>query len=116
MNIKQFHIYLADLEPGFGSESGKVHPVVVVQADLLNSVGHRSTIICPITTQLFDEAEAFPLRIYLERKSTGLRENSNIMVDQVRAIDNRRFIKRVGKLNSRHREKLIENLQIILFE
>jgi mRNA interferase MazF len=116
MNIKQFHIYLADLEPSFGSESGKVRPVVVIQTDLLNSAGHLSTIICPITTQLIDEAEAFPLRIYLNKKLTGIKEDSDILVDQIRAIDNRRFIKKIGKLNSWHKQKLAENLKIVLFE
>ncbi len=116
MKIKQYNIYLADLEPSFGSEPGKVRPVVVIQTDMLNDVGHRSTLICPLTTRLINENKAFPLRIHLDKKKTGLKENSNLLVDQIRAIDNGRFIKQIGKLSSSNERKLIENLKIILFE
>ena len=36
MKIKQFEIWLADLNPEFGTEAGKTRPVVIVQTDLLN--------------------------------------------------------------------------------
>lgn len=116
MKIKQYNIYLADLQPSFGSEPGKIRPVVVLQTDLLNNVEHRSTLICPLTTFAVDENKAFPLRINLKKNETGLKQNSDILVDQVRAIDNRRFIKRIGKINAKHKAQLIENLKIILFE
>ena len=48
MNIQKFHIYLADLNPSFGTEPGKVRPVVVVQTDQIN-LFHHSTIVCPLT-------------------------------------------------------------------
>jgi len=116
MKIKQYHIYLADLEPSYGSVSGKVRPVVVIQTDMLNDVGHKSTLICPLTTNIINEDDAFPLRINLNKKAVGLKEDSDIMVDQARAIDNRRFIKHAGKLKHEHKMKLINNLKIILFE
>ncbi len=116
MKIKQYHIYLADLEPSFGSEPGKVRPVVVIQTDMLNDADHKSTLICPLTTNIIDEDDAFPLRINLNKKAVGLKEDSDIMIDQARAIDNRRFIKRIGQLKSGHKMKLIHNLKIILFE
>jgi len=51
MKFKQFEICLADLNPKFGTESGKTRPVLIVQSNLLNKV-HPSTIICPITTNV----------------------------------------------------------------
>jgi mRNA interferase MazF len=116
MKIKQYNIYLADLEPSFGSEPGKIRPVVVIQTDMLNDAGHKSTLICPLTTQILDEGEAFPLRIYVNKKIAGLKEDSDILVDQIRAIDNHRFIRKIGKLSPVHKMKLIRNLKIILFE
>ena len=113
MRIKQFNIYLADLEPSYGTEPGKVRPVVVVQTNLLNKE-HYSTIVCPITTKV--EKGFKILRVNLIKKESGLRNDSYILVDQVRAIDNRRFIKQVGKLKTKHKAKLIDNLKIILFE
>jgi len=35
-------------------------------------------------------------------------------VDQLRAIDNRRLLKRLGKLNATHVASLRENLRILL--
>jgi len=56
MKIKQFDIWLADLNPKKGTEPGKIRPVVIVQTDLLNET-HLSTIICPITINVIPEAE-----------------------------------------------------------
>jgi mRNA interferase MazF len=51
MKIKQYEIWIADLNPRFGTETGKTRPVVIIQTDLLNK-HHPSTIICPITTNI----------------------------------------------------------------
>jgi len=113
MRIHKFHLYLADLNPKFGSEPGKIRPVVVIQTDLLNEV-HPSTIICPITTKVIKKSSI--LRVHLSRKETNLRKDSDILVDQIRAIDNRRFIKHIGELNRTHKETLLQNLTILLLE
>ncbi|MEY3451889.1 MAG: hypothetical protein RL711_1715 [Bacteroidota bacterium] len=51
MEIKQYDIWLADLNPTTGTAPGKTRPIVVIQTDLLNDV-HLSTLICPITTNV----------------------------------------------------------------
>jgi mRNA interferase MazF len=111
MEIRKGRVYTADLNPNIGTEPGKVRPVVVVQTDLLNGV-HPSTVICPITTHVQPEARV--LRVHLARGEAGLKKPSDIMVDQVRAIDNRRFLKETGKLSRRSLEKLMRNLHILL--
>jgi len=113
MKINKFHLYLADLNPKFGSEPGKIRPVVVIQTDLLNEV-HPSTIICPITTQVTRKSSI--LRVHLSRKETNLQKDSDILVDQIRTIDNRRFIKPIGELNRIHKEALLKNVIILLLE
>lgn len=113
MKIKQYNIYLADLEPSYGTEPGKVRPVIVVQTDILNK-DHYSTLVCPITANIKTGFKI--LRIHLSKKESGLKKDSDILVDQVRAIDNRRFIKQVGKLNLKQKHRLVNNLKIILFE
>lgn len=95
MKIKQFEVWIADLNPQFGTETGKTRPIIIVQTNLLNSV-HPSTIICPITTNIQPESEI--LRVHLTRGMANLKENCDIMVDQLRAIDNRRLLKRIGKI------------------
>lgn len=111
MEIKKWHVYLADLNPLMGTEPGKVRPVVVVQTDLLNGL-HPSTVICPLTTKVQPRARF--LRVHLTIGEVGLKERSDIMVDQIRAIDNRRLLRVVGKISRKSQIKLIENLRILL--
>lgn len=113
MQIEKFHVYMADLNQRIGTEPGKIRPVVVIQTDLLNNT-HPSTIICPLTTKVMPQAEL--LRVHVSKKEAGLDADSDILVDQIRAIDNRRFKKRVGKLSSAHENKLLENLRILILE
>jgi mRNA interferase MazF len=54
IKIKQYDIWLADLNPSKGTEAGKVRPVVIIQTDLLNGT-HLSTLICPVTTNVQPE-------------------------------------------------------------
>lgn len=82
-------VWLATLEPRHGTEPGKTRPVLIVQAQALLDADHPSTLIVPLTTRLVDDAE--PLRIRV--KAGGrLRKESDLLVDQMRAIDNRRLI------------------------
>ncbi|HZX15108.1 MAG TPA: type II toxin-antitoxin system PemK/MazF family toxin [Thermodesulfobacteriota bacterium] len=111
MEIKKWHVYLVDLNPRIGTEPGKVRPVVVVQTDLLNGL-HPSTVVCPLTTKV--QSRARFLRVHLTIGEPGLKEQSDIMVDQIRAIDNRRLLRVVGKISRKSQVKLIENLRILL--
>jgi len=111
MEIRKGNVYLADLSPRFGTEPGKTRPVVVVQTDLLNN-RHPSTLVCPLTTHI--HAQSNILRVHLRKGEAGLMEKSDIMIDELRAIDNRRFLKRLGMIGRASQRKLAENIQIIL--
>lgn len=82
-------IWLADLNPRRGTEPGKTRPVLVVQARALLNAGHPSTIVLPLTTRLVDDA--MPLRVRVP--AAGRRRESDVLIDQIRAIDNRRLVK-----------------------
>ena len=110
MKLKQYDIWIADLNPRFGTETGKTRPVVIVQTDLLNKY-HPSTIICPITTNVKLDAEI--LRVHLKKGSAKLKEDCDIMIDQVRAIDNKRLLKKIGELNQEQINFIKSNLEII---
>ena len=110
MKLKQYDIWIADLNPRFGTETGKTRPVVIVQTDLLNKY-HPSTIICPITTNVKLDAEI--LRVHLRKGSAKLKEDCDIMIDQVRAIDNNRLLKKIGELNQEQINFIKSNLEII---
>lgn len=109
MKLKQYELWLADLSPAIGTEPGKTRPVVIIQTDLLNDF-HPSTIICPITTNVKLDVEI--LRVHLAKNQ--LSKSSDVLIDQIRAIDNRRFIKRLGKLTKDQILTLHKNLKIVL--
>ena len=109
MKINQYDIWLADLNPSRGTEPGKTRPVVVIQTDLLNDT-YPSTIICPISTNVLLEVEI--LRVHLNKHQ--LDKLSDVLVDQIRAIDNKRLINKLGELTKVQREKLKENLRVVL--
>jgi mRNA interferase MazF len=86
--LKRGGIYLANFNPSRGTEPGKIRPCVVIQTDLLNDEEHPSTTVLPLTTQLIDQAA--PLRFRISARD-GVRQDSDVMVDQLRTIDNRRI-------------------------
>lgn len=112
MSTKQYEIWVADLNPNIGTEPGKTRPVLVIQTNLLNKIPHPSTIICPITTNVEPNSEI--LRVHLKKGMANLIENCDIMIDQIRAIDNKRLIKKIGDLPVHLIDLVRENLLIIL--
>jgi mRNA interferase MazF len=101
-------LYLADLEPRAGTEPGNVRPVLVVQTDLLNEAGHPSTWILPCTSRLTGENL---LRVVLPRSIAGNREECEVMVDQSRAIDNRRLVRALKPLPKSILAEVVEKLR-----
>ncbi len=112
MLIKQYDVWIADLSPQIGTEPGNLRPVLIVQTNLLNKVLHPSTIICPITKTVSKETHV--LRVHLNKGTANLLENCDIMIDQVRAVDNRRLIKKIGELPVDLTERVKENIMIVL--
>ena len=111
MTAKKYEVWLANLDPGIGTESGKTRPVLIVQTDLLNNI-HPSTLICPITTNV--KLESHILRVHLKKGTAKVKENCDIMIDQLRAIDNKRLIKKMGELPDNISERVKENIRIVL--
>lgn len=110
--IEQFEIWIADLNPQIGTEPGKTRPVLILQTDMLNKVEHPSTIICPITTNVKIESDI--LRVHIKKGIAGLQENCDIMIDQIRAIDNKRLLRKTGKLPVDLVHKVKQNILIVL--
>ena len=112
MQTKQFEIWIADLNPQIGTEAGKTRPVLIVQTNLLNKIPHPSTIICPITNNVKKESEI--LRVHIKKGIANMQESCDIMIDQLRAIDNTRLIRKVGELPAHLVEIVRDNIKIIL--
>jgi mRNA interferase MazF len=112
MSIKQFEIWIADLSPQIGTEPGKTRPVLIVQTNLLNQIPHPSTIICPLTTNVNKDADI--LRVHLKKGDANLHQDCDVMIDQIRAIDNNRLLNKVGDLPEKLIETVKENLMVII--
>ncbi len=110
--ILQFDIWIADLNPRIGTEPGKRRPVLIVQSKLMNDILHPSTLICPITTQIKDGFTI--LRQRLNQDEANMNADCEVMIDQVRAIDNSRLIKKVGVLPKKYIESVKQGLKIMM--
>jgi mRNA interferase MazF len=105
-------VWLANLNPRRGTEPGKTRPVLIVQAQALIDAGHPSTIIVPLTTNLIDDAE--PLRIRVHAQSS-IRRDSDLLIDQIRAIDNRVLVKGpLSRLDEASMERVAAALREVL--
>jgi mRNA interferase MazF len=82
-------VWLADLNPQRGTEPGKTRPVLIIQNQALLDANHPSTLVIPLTTRLIEDAA--PLRLRLSARDR-LDRDSDLLIDQVRAIDNQRLV------------------------
>lgn len=108
----QGDIWLANLNPSKKTEPGKVRPILIVQSQFLLDANHSTTIIIPLTTNLIDDAEPLRIRICAEAR---LQHDSDLLVDQVRAIDNSRLIEGpLLNIGSSRLQFVIQSLQQLL--
>ncbi len=96
MMVSKGEIWLANLNPARkANEVGKIRPVVIYQTDELSRSDYPTTIIFPMSTDLIDDAQPLRLRITKRHK---LQHDSDILVAQIRTIDNSRLIEKLGAL------------------
>jgi len=106
MKVCKGEIWLANLNPSKKpNEIGKTRPVLIFQSDLLNHNNYPTTIIIPLTTSLINDSEPIRMRI---TKREFLEKESDLVLTQIRAIDNRRFIKYLAKLSDEELKKVKE--------
>lgn len=108
-------IWSVDLEPqAFKDEPGKrKRPALVIQSDSLNK-HHRTTIIIPGTSQHEGTAPAdqFPLKVRIQR-TARLEYDTDLLVDQLRAISNQRLIERLAVVGENHLKKIEHAIRLI---
>ncbi len=110
--FRKGEIYLAKLNPKKGNEVGKLRPILIYQTDILNDCEHPTTIILPISTILIDNA--YPLR-YRITKRDKLEKTSDVLCDQIRALDNQRILEGLlAKLTYQEILEIDKQVKIIL--
>ena len=93
MEIKRGDILLVNFEPVKGSEQGKIRPALVIQSNNLNKFSSL-TIVAPITSKIYEKE--YPTNVLLNKGTSGLKNDSTILLNQIRALDKRRVIKKIG--------------------
>ena len=96
MEIRRGDIFLANLEPVIGAEQGRTRPILVIQNDLGNKTS-PTTIIAPITSKKY--SREFPTNIEITKQESGLKVDSTILLNQIRVVDKRRIVRKLGVLN-----------------
>lgn len=106
MMVCRGEIWLVNLNPlKKKNEMGKIRPVLVYQNDELNRSDYPSTIVIPLSTSLVEDAEPIRMRVTKREK---LEQDSDIVITQIRAIDNDRFIEKLTTLTKEEIQKVKE--------
>lgn len=92
MEIKQYEIYLVNLDPTVGSEIKKTRPCVVLSPNEMN-IHIQTIMIAPMTTK----SHPYPTRVLVTLQG----KSGWIVLDQIRTVDRVRLVKRVGAINER---------------
>jgi mRNA interferase MazF len=86
--MKRGEVWVANLNPTRGREVGKIRPVLVVQGDELLLAGSPTVVVLPLTTRVQPRLRL--MRISLPARDQ-LQQDCQVIVDQPRTIDRRRF-------------------------
>ncbi|MEO1923038.1 MAG: type II toxin-antitoxin system PemK/MazF family toxin [Nautiliaceae bacterium] len=89
MMYEQYSVILVNLDPTIGSEIKKTRPCVIISPNEMN-FNINTVIIAPMTSK----SKEYPTRV-------KFKENSFIVLDQIRTIDKKRIIKQLDFLDKK---------------
>ena len=102
MDMKQFEVYMVNLDPTLGAEMKKSRPAVIVSPDVMNK-NLQTVIVAPLTHTI----KGYPSRVTSQfQKQTG-----EIVLDQIRAVDKARLVKKLGAVDAGTSSDLLKGLQ-----
>jgi mRNA interferase MazF len=104
-------IYLVNFDPTIGAEIQKTRPALIVQNDIANR--HSPITIVAAVTSQFDEP-LYPTEVLIRSPEGGLTVDSVVLLNQVRSVDKRRLMRRLGALTPTTMERVTRALQISL--
>lgn len=100
-SVLRFDVYLVNLDPTIGSEIKKTRPCVVISPDEMNR--HiRTVIIAPMTTK----GRNYPTRVQCVFED----KDGQVVLDQIRTVDKRRLVKKLGTLNDSEQVEVLDVL------
>jgi len=93
-SIKRGDLFLVNFDPTVGAEAKKIRPALVVSNDI-NNLHSPIISIAPITSNVI---KVYSFEVQIPPGTGGLRTRSKVMVNQTRAVDKIRLIKKLGTL------------------
>ena len=105
---KRGEVYLVNLDPTIGSEIKKTRPGLIIQNDVGNQYS-PITIIAPITS---GDSAVYPIEVEVKSPEGGLDNNSLLLMNQVRDVDQRRLVKKLGQLKDNTMKKVDQAIMI----
>ena len=94
---KKGEIYLVNFDPIIGHEVKKKRPALILSNNIHNQYSPLVT-VAPLSS---NTNKVYPFEVYVPNKSTGLNENSKIMIIQLRNIDKKRLINKIGNIEEK---------------
>src|SRR5438067_2115725 len=95
--VRRGEIYLVSFDPTVGREIQKTRPALVVQNDVSNRYS-PITIVAPITSTL--TGRLYPTEVLLQAHEGGLDVDSRVLLNQLRAVDKQRLVRRLGRVSA----------------
>jgi len=111
MEVRRGEVYSADLNPVVGTEQAGARPVLVVQIDRANAASPH-TLVVPFTTRIREPV--LPSHVKMSAGVGGLVEDSVLLCEQVRVIDKRRLVRRMGVVGRDDMQKVTVGLKTIM--
>ena len=102
MVISRFEVHLVVLDPTIGREIRKTRPCLVISPDEMNH-NIRTTIVAPMTTK----GCAYPTRVPCRFGG----KSGKVVLDQIRTVDQSRLIKKLGSIDARTAQRVLNILQ-----
>jgi mRNA interferase MazF len=108
---KRGEVYLVSFDPAVGTEIQKTRPALILQNDIANR--HSPiTIVAAITSQF--EEPLYPTEVLIRPPEGGLSVPSVVLLNQIRSIDRRRLVRRLGVVAPATIERVNRAIQISL--
>jgi mRNA interferase MazF len=108
---KRGDVYLVNFDPTLGAEIQKTRPALILQNDIANR--HSPITIVAAISSKFEEP-LYPTEVLISVPEGGLSVNSVVLLNQLRSIDRRRLVRRLGAVQPNTMAKVERSLQISL--
>lgn len=102
--MKQFEVWAVELNPTKGAEINKTRPCLIISPESINKM-LDTIIVAPLTHSI----KNYPSRVNCNFKS----EAGQVVLDQIRAVDKMRLIKKIGRMDVETNKNVCTILQVM---